>query len=62
MFRDFLIGTVGKFIQVICGIGGFLFLIGGIFGGSVGSVIFGIILLCMTAGIRYALGHIYRQR
>ena len=39
MFRDFIIGTFGKILQVVFVIGGFLFLFGGIFGGSVVSIV-----------------------
>ena len=60
--RDFLIGTFGKFLQVILVIAGIIILLIGLFGGSIGILIGGILLLCASWGVRYALGHIIRHR
>jgi len=62
MLRDFLIGTVGKILQVIFVIAGLLLLFGGLFGDSVIAVVLGIVFLCMVGGVRYALGSIFRKR
>ena len=62
MLRDFLVGTFGKILQVLFVIAGLLLLIGGIFGGSGVGIALGIVLLCMGAGMRYALGNIFRMR
>lgn len=60
--KDFLIGTFGKLLMVIFTLGGLLLLLGGLFGGSIGMLIGGIVLLCAAGGVRYALGHIIRPR
>ena len=62
MLRDFLVGTFGKILQVAFVIAGLFLLIGGIFGGSGLSIVLGIVFLCMGAGMRYALGSIFRIR
>ncbi|MFC1988318.1 hypothetical protein ACFLVJ_00565 [Chloroflexota bacterium] len=62
MFRDFLVGTFGKFLQVLFLLAGLALLLGGIFGSSTPGVIIGVVLLCMSFGIRYALGGIFRVR
>ena len=62
MFRDFLIGTFGKLLQVLFVIAGILLLIGGLFASSTLGIVLGIVLLCMSAGMRYALGSIFRKR
>lgn len=62
MLRDFLVGTFGKILQVLFVVAGLLLLVGGLFGGSVVGIVLGIVLLCMGAGMRYALGSIFRMR
>ena len=62
MLRDFLVGTFGKILQVLFIVAGLFLLIGGIFGGSGVGIALGIVLLCMGAGMRYALGSIFRMR
>jgi len=62
MLRDFFTGTLGKLIQILFLILGIMVLIGGIFGGSVLAIIIGIVLLCASFGVRYALGSIFRMR
>ncbi len=37
-------------------------LVGGLFGGSVAGIVVGVVLLCMSAGVRYALGNVFRIR
>jgi len=62
MLRDFLLGTFGMILQVLFIIAGLSLLIGGLFGGSGVGIVLGIVLLCMGAGMRYALGSIFRIR
>ena len=62
MLRDFLLGTFGMILQVLFIIAGLFLLIGGLFGGSGVGIVLGIVLLCMGAGMRYALGSIFRIR
>ena len=62
MLRDFLVGTFGKILQVLFVVVGLFLLIGGLFGGSGVGIVLGIVLLCMGAGMRYALGNIFRMR
>ena len=62
MLRDFLVGTFGKILQVLFVVVGLGLLIGGLFGGSGVGIVLGIVLLCMGAGMRYALGSIFRMR
>ncbi len=62
MLRDFLLGTFGMILQVLFIIAGAVLLIGGLFGGSAVGIVLGIVLLCMGAGMRYALGSIFRMR
>lgn len=59
MFRDFLVGTVGKLLQVLFFLGGLSFLLGGLFGGSGVSIGIGVVLLCMGFGVRYGLVNLY---
>jgi len=60
--KDFLIGTLGRLLMVVFTIGGILLLMAGLFGGSIGFIIGGVVLLCASWGVRYALGHIIRHR
>ncbi len=62
MLRDFLLGTFGTILQVLFVVTGLFLLIGGLFGGSGVGIVLGIVLLCMGAGMRYALGSIFRMR
>ena len=62
MLRDFLIGTLGKLLRVLFLVAGFIILLGGIFTGSMWGIVIGIVLLCMAAGIQYALGNIVKMR
>ena len=57
-----MLGTFGKLLQVVFIVAGVFLLIGGLFGGSVIGIVLGIALLCMGAGMRYALGSIFRMR
>jgi len=67
MIKDFLVGTCGKVLQVVLvGVGIFL-LISGLIDDPqgrllVGRIIGGILCLCASFGVRYALGHIVRFR
>ena len=60
--RDFLRGTIGKLLQVVLTILGFVFLFVGIFSGSIITVVVGILCWCIAFGIRYWLGQIFRHR
>jgi len=71
--RDFLIGTLGKFLQIILGLASIGFIFAGLLscGAAVTTgdkVIMGVLLLvgilcgCGVFGIRYWLGHIVRIR
>ena len=60
--KDFLVGTLGKLLQVIFTLAGLVLLLGGCTQGSGGYLIGGIVLLCAAFGARYALGHIVRGR
>lgn len=62
MFRDFLIGTFGKLLQVLFLLVGFSLLFGGFLGGSTLGIFAGVVLLCMSFGVRYAMGEIFRVR
>ncbi|MDO8579162.1 MAG: hypothetical protein Q7R50_08325 [Dehalococcoidales bacterium] len=63
MLRDFLVGTFGKMLQVLFLLGGLALLLGGILGGgSGGQIAVGFLLLCMSFGVRYAMGEIFRMR
>ena len=62
MLRDFLVGTFGKILQVLFIVAGLFLLIGGLLGGSGIGIVLGIVFLCMGAGMRYALGSIFRMR
>lgn len=67
MVKDFLVGTFGKVLQVVLvGVGIFL-LISGLIDDPqgrllVGRIVGGILCLCASFGVRYALGHIVRFR
>lgn len=62
MFRDFLIGTFGKLLQVVfIGIGILLIIFSGLLG-SIGYVVLGVLFLCAAYGVRYAIGYIIRHR
>lgn len=60
--KDFLVGTFGKFLQVILILAGLGLLLSGCTRGSGGYLIGGIFCLCAAGGVRYALGHIVRIR
>ena len=60
--RDFLRGTIGKVLQVILVVLGIMFVVGGIFAGSIVTVVIGILCWCIAFGIRYWLGHIIRYK
>ena len=67
--RDFLRGTIGKFLQIILSIAGFGLLIASFVScgnehTGTGSLYLILAILCWSAtfGIRYWLGHIFRQR
>jgi len=67
--RDFLRGTIGKFLQIILGIAGLVFIISsfvscGNENTGTGTLYLILAILCWSAsfGIRYWLGHIFRQR
>ena len=62
MFRDFLTGTVGKLLQIVFFLAGIALLLGGLFGGSGLGIVIGIVFLCMSFGVTYALGNIFRMR
>ena len=60
--KDILRGAIGKFLEIVLAILGFIFLFAGIFSGNIGIVIPGILCWCLAFGIRYWLGHIFRSR
>ena len=67
MIKDFLVGTFGKVLQVVLIGAGLYLLINGLIGDPqggllIGSIIGGVLCLCASFGIRYALGQIIRFR
>lgn len=67
MIRDFLVGTFGKVLQVVFVVAGVFLLISGLIDDPegkllVGRIIGGVLCLCASFGIRYALGHVVRFR
>lgn len=67
MIKDFLVGTFGKILQVVLIGAGIFLVISGLIDDPqgrllVGRIIGGILCLCASFGIRYALGHIVRFR
>lgn len=67
MIRDFLVGTFGKVLQVVLVGAGLFLVISGLIddpmgGLLIGRIIGGVLCLCASFGIRYALGHIVRFR
>ena len=62
MFKDFLVGTFGKLLQVVfVGIGILLIIFSGLLG-SFGFVIVGVLFLCAAYGVHYAMGYIIKHR
>ncbi len=66
---DFLKGTIGRFLQIILAIAGFILIIASFVScgnehTGVGTFYLILAILCWSAifGIRYWLGHIFRQR
>lgn len=67
MIRDFLVGTFGKVLQVVLVGAGLFLVISGLIddpmgGLLIGRIIGGVLCLCASFGIRYALGQIIRFR
>jgi len=65
MFRDFLVGTFGKLLQVVLFVLGLVLVLAGLFfghGGGVLYIVLGVISFCAAGGVRYAMGHIIRHR
>ena len=67
MIRDFLVGTFGKVLQVVLVGAGLFLVISGLIddpmgGLLIGRIIGGVLCLCASFGIRYALGQIVRFR
>jgi len=67
MIKDFLVGTFGKVLQVVLVGAGLFLLISGLIDDPqgkllVGRIIGGILCLCASFGVRYALGHVVRFR
>jgi len=67
MIRDFLVGTFGKVLQVVLIGAGLFLVISGLIddpmgGLLIGRIIGGVLCLCASFGIRYALGQIIRFR
>lgn len=61
--KDILKGAVGKLIQIVLTLLGFILLLVGIISGSFGWGLIGaIICWCLAYGINYWLGHIMRMR
>lgn len=65
MIKDFLVGTFGKVLQVVLVGAGIFLLISGLIDDPqgkllVGRIIGGILCLCASFGVRYALGHVVR--
>ena len=62
MFRDFVVGTLATILRVVFILFGSVGLLIGILDMNIVAIVIGITLLCMAAGVRYALGIIVRQR
>jgi len=67
MIKDFMVGTFGKVLQVVLVGAGIFLLISGLIDDPqgkllVGRIIGGILCLCASFGVRYALGHVVRFR
>ena len=67
MIKDFLVGTFGKVLQVVLVGAGLFLLISGLIDDPqgkllVGRIIGGILCICASFGVRYALGHVVRFR
>jgi len=62
MFRDFLVGTFGRLLQVICVLAGGFVLLLALLNWSIWYMLGGILLLCAAYGVRYAMGYIIRHR
>ena len=68
MLRDFLVGTVGRLLQIIFALLGLGLVFVGLVGLSASTVlgvlciIGGVLCFCAVYGIRYAIGHIIRHR
>ncbi len=67
MIRDFLVGTFGKVLQVVLVGAGIFVVISGLIDDPMGGllisrIIGGVLCLCASFGIRYALGQIIRIR
>jgi len=67
--KDFLRGTIGRLLQIILGIAGLIFIISSFVscgnehtGTGTLYLVLGILCLSAVFGIRYWLGHIFRQR
>lgn len=67
--RDFLRGTIGKLLQLLLGLGAFIFLVSSFVSCGTGHttqggiyLVLGVLSACATFGIRYWLGHILRHR
>lgn len=60
--RDFIAGTLGTLLRVVFILLGILFIISAIVSDKILWAIVGVIFLCIAAGIKYALGSIFRMR
>lgn len=60
--RDFIAGTLGTLLRVVFILLGIIFIISGIVSDKILWAILGVIFLCIAAGIKYALGSIFRMR
>jgi 1,4-dihydroxy-2-naphthoate octaprenyltransferase len=60
--RDFIAGTPGTLLRVVFVLIGIVLIISGLASDKILWAILGVIFLCMAAGIKYALGSIFRIR
>jgi hypothetical protein len=64
--KDFLRGTMGCFLQIVLFVAGMFLIVYGIGRSSEASqilfIVLGVLCFCAVAGIRYALGNIFRIR
>jgi len=60
--RDFIAGTLGTLLRVVFILLGIIFIISAIASDKILWAILGVIFLCIAAGIKYALGSIFRMR
>jgi 1,4-dihydroxy-2-naphthoate octaprenyltransferase len=60
--RDFIAGTLGTLLRVVFVLIGIVLIISGLASDKILWAILGVIFLCMAAGIKYALGSIFRIR